>query len=209
MNLTAEEARVLGCLIEKEMTTPDNYPLTLNALVSACNQTSNREPVVAYDEETVHAAMQGLRSKGLARSVKAARSRALKHRHDLGAALRLEAPERSVLAIMLLRGPQTVGELRIRTERYQQFPDLEEVEEAVQHLAAEAPPLAERLERQPGQKEARWRHLLGDHPAEAPPAAGPASRAPAAPPTDDLAELVADLIARVDRLERELGIGGV
>lgn len=199
---------MLGCLIEKELTTPDYYPLTLNALATACNQTSNREPVVTYDEETVHAAMQGLREKGLASSVRAARSRALKHRHDLEAALRLDVPRRSVLAIMLLRGPQTVGELRTRTERYHPFADLEEIEAALQQLAAEAPPLAERLERQPGQKEPRWRQLLADHPAEALPPAPAPRPTPAPPGDDDLAELVSDLAARVDRLERELGITG-
>lgn len=203
MQLTAEEARVLGCLIEKELTTPDYYPLTMNALITACNQSSNREPVVDYDEDTVHAAMQGLRAKELGRSVRAARSRALKHRHDVDSTLRLDVPERSVLAIMLLRGPQTVGELRIRTDRYHEFDDLEAVETALGNLAAQSPPLAGRLERQPGQKEPRWRQLLADDldpaPASATGVAGPAGDA-------GLQELVAELIARVDRLERELGI---
>jgi len=206
MNLSQEEARVLGCLIEKEMTTPDSYPLTLNALVTACNQSSNRYPIVAYDEETVHAAMQGLRAKQLARSVKAVRSRALKHRHDLDATFRLGIPERSVMAIMLLRGPQTVGELRMRTDRYHEFESLEAVETALGNLAAETPKLAEHLDRRPGQKEARWRQLLSDSELQAPTAASASAFGPP-PAGHDMSTLIADLTARVDRLERELGIG--
>jgi uncharacterized protein YceH (UPF0502 family) len=203
VNLSTEEARVLGCLIEKELTTPDYYPLTMNALVTACNQSSNREPVVEFDEGTVHTAMQGLRAKELARSVKAVKSRALKHRHDLDTTLRLDVPERSVLAIMLLRGPQTVGELRTRTDRYHEFESLEAVEAALRNLSAETPRLAERLERRPGQKEARWRQLLCDAQTQA-----PVVMAPTHTPEDhtDLAALIAELTARVDRLERELGV---
>jgi len=205
VNLSAEEARVLGCLIEKELTTPDYYPLTMNALITACNQSSNRDPVVTYDEDTVHTAMQGLRDKDLARSVKALKSRALKHRHDLDTTLRLDVPERSVLAIMLLRGPQTVGELRTRTDRYHAFESLEAVEASLHNLAAETPRLAERLERQPGQKEPRWRQLMCD--AETQPGMPPPPTVSTTPESaGDLAALVADLSARVDRLERELGV---
>ena len=204
MNLSQEEARVLGCLVEKEMTTPDTYPLTLNALVTACNQSSNRYPIVAYDEETVHTAIQGLRAKQLARSVKAPKSRALKHRHDLNVTLRLDEGQRAALAIMLLRGPQTVGELRTRTERYHEFGSLDEVESALGRLAGETPALVQHLERQPGQKEARWTQLLSESELQ-PSTNAPRPRTPG-PGIADLVAAVADLTARVERLESELGI---
>ncbi len=204
MNLSQEEARVLGCLVEKEMTTPDTYPLTLNALLTACNQSSNRYPIVAYDEETVHTAIQGLRAKQLARSVKAVKSRSLKHRHDLDVTLRLGDDERAVLSIMLLRGPQTVGELRMRTERYHEFESLVAVESALGRLAAETPALVEHLERQPGQKEARWTQLLSQ--SELQPSAGSSSPRVSGPRIADLATIVDDLTARVERLEQELGL---
>ncbi len=159
--LTPEEARVVGALAEKQLTTPQYYPLTLNALVNACNQTSNRNPVVAYDEATVERALHGLRDKRLARTVLSPGNRAPKYRHLLDEALALVPEELAVLTVLLLRGPQTVGELRTRSERMYPFASLEEVEAALERLATRhEEPLVERLERQPGQKEARYTHLL-------------------------------------------------
>lgn len=162
MDLTPEEARVVGALAEKQLTTPQYYPLTLNALVNACNQSSNREPVVSYDEATVERALQRLREKGLARAVLSPGNRAPKYRHLLEEALALVPEELAVMTVLLLRGPQTVGELRTRTERMYAFSSLEEVEATLERLATRhEEPLAERLERQPGQKEPRHAHLLG------------------------------------------------
>ena len=162
MELTPEEARVVGALAEKQLTTPQYYPLTLNALVTACNQTSNRSPVVSYDEATVEGALKGLREKGLARTVLSPGNRAAKYRHILEDSLALVPEELAVMTVLLLRGPQTIGELRTRTERIFPFASLEEVEATLERLATRhEEPLAERLERQPGQKEARYAHLLG------------------------------------------------
>ena len=162
MELTPEEARVVGALAEKQLTTPQYYPLTLNALVNACNQTSNRNPVVSYDDATVERALQGLRDKGLARAVLSPGNRAPKYRHLLEEALALVPEELAIFTVLLLRGPQTTGELRTRTERMYAFSSLDEVEATLDRLATRhEEPLAERLERQPGQKEARYAHLLG------------------------------------------------
>lgn len=167
MDLTPEEARVVGALAEKQLTTPQYYPLTLNALVNACNQSSNRDPVVSYDDATVERALQGLRDKGLARAVLSPGNRAPKYRHLLEEALALVPEELAVMTVLLLRGPQTVGELRTRTERMYAFISLEEVEAALERLATRhEEPLVERLERQPGQKEPRHAHLLGGRPSE-------------------------------------------
>lgn len=158
--LTAEEVRVVGCLVEKQMTTPDSYPLTHNALRAACNQLSNRNPVVSYDDSMVMGALAGLRAKQLARVVHIPGTRGPKHRHVLDEALELDRGELALLAVLALRGPQTAGELRTRTERMHPFPGLGEVEEALDRLAARSDPLVTRLERQPGQKEVRYAHLL-------------------------------------------------
>ena len=167
INLTAEirlndvEVRVLGALIEKQVTTPEYYPLTLNALVHACNQISNRDPVVAYDDETVTRALEGLREKRLARVVNTADGRVPKYRHVLNEVVELRAAELAVLCVLLLRGPQTVGELRGRTERLYTFSDLSFVEATLQALAERTDgPLVVKLPRQSGQKEARYAHLL-------------------------------------------------
>ncbi|HEX8071902.1 MAG TPA: YceH family protein [Pyrinomonadaceae bacterium] len=159
--LDAVEVRVLGALIEKQVTTPEYYPLTLNALVHACNQISNRDPVVAYDEPTVTAALESLREKKLAREVRTADGRVPKYRQVLTEVVPLRAAELAVLCVLLLRGPQTTGELRGRTERLYSFSDITYVEGTLQALA-ERPEGAfvVRLPRQPGQKEARWAHLL-------------------------------------------------
>lgn len=160
--LNAAEVRVLGALVEKEITTPDYYPLTLNALVNACNQSSNRDPVVSFDETTVVRALDGLRENKLALVFYGAESRVPKYAHKLTEAFALSRPEIAVLCVLLLRGPQTVGELRGRTGRMHEFAELEEVETTLQALATkEAQPLAAKLPRQTGLKESRFAHLLG------------------------------------------------
>lgn len=158
--LTPEELRVVACLVEKQLTTPDSYPLTENAVVAACNQLSNRNPVVAYDNNTVRVTLTALRQRGLARVVHTPGARVPKHRHIVDEALGLSKGEVALLTVMALRGPQTVGELRTRTERMHDF-SLSEVEETLEGLAARDEPLVGRLERQPGQKEVRYAQLLG------------------------------------------------
>jgi uncharacterized protein YceH (UPF0502 family) len=160
MELTAPETRVLGCLLEKQLATPNAYPLTLNALVTAANQTSNREPIVNYDDAEVIDALNGLRQKGVARVVLGSGQRAEKYRHVLEDVWGLDDQHRAVLAVMMLRGPQTVGELRQRTERLARFDSLAEVEQVLRLLANREEPFARRLERGPGQKEARWVELF-------------------------------------------------
>lgn len=157
--LTPVEVRVLGSLIEKEITTPEYYPLTLNALTNACNQTSNRDPVVSFDDRTVARALESLREKKLAWMVTGV-GRVPKYEHRLAEALQLAAQEIAVLCVLMLRGPQTVGEIRGRTGRLYEFNELEEVEMTLQALMAAQPPLVSRLPRQPGTKESRYAHLL-------------------------------------------------
>ncbi len=164
MQLTTIESRVLGALLEKAATTPEYYPLSSQALVTACNQSQNREPVTDYEESDVLDAVYSLRDRGLARSVKRPGDRVMKHQHDLERTLGLDDRSRAVLAILLLRGPQTPGELRTRTDRYVDFSALDEVEEVLEALASRETPLAVQLDRQPGQKESRWLELLSDHP---------------------------------------------
>jgi len=179
--LDAPEVRVLGALMEKETTTPDYYPLSLNALVSACNQRSNREPVVSYDEDTVETALDGLRAKGLASRITSVDSRVPKHEQRFAEKCNLGRREAAVMCVLMLRGPQTVGELRGRTERLYAFDDLEAVESTLHRLDEVG--FVRKLPRQTGYKEQRWAHLLsGDvevaaEPAEAAPA-GPGERAP-------------------------------
>jgi hypothetical protein len=155
--LDAAEARVLGALMEKEVTTPDYYPLSLNALVNACNQRSNREPVVSYDEETVEAALEGLRTKGATIRI-SGESRVAKHGQRFTEKYNLGRREAALMCVLLLRGPQTPGELRGRTERMYQFDDLEAVENTLAHLAELG--FVRKLARQSGSREARWAHLL-------------------------------------------------
>ena len=163
----AAEIRVLGCLIEKQRTTPDVYPLSLNALRLACNQSTNRDPVVAYDETTIRTALERLSRRDWVRLASGAGSRAVKYRHLLDEALALRDEELSLLAVLMLRGPQTPGELKQRTERLYPFPSLAEVEQALEALIERE--LVERRTRVPGQKEERYAQLLGDdeQPAEA------------------------------------------
>ena len=158
--LTEIEARVLGSLVEKQLTTPEYYPLTLNALVNACNQKNNREPVVSYDETTVTRALEELRDRNLVYVFYGSTSRVPKYKHMLPSVYELEPPETAVMSVMMLRGSQTLGELRTRTERLYNFSGLGEVQETLDGLIRREDPLVVRLPVQPGQKEARFAHLL-------------------------------------------------
>jgi uncharacterized protein YceH (UPF0502 family) len=202
--LTATEVRVLGSLIEKAITTPDYYPLSLNALLNACNQLSNREPVVSFDETTVVRALDGLREKRLASLYSGQESRVARYKHTLTDALLLMPAEVALLCVLMLRGPQTVGELRTRTERLFKFDSLPEVEEALTALAGRAPqPLVAKLPRAPGTKEARFVHLFsGPVETAAPGKAPPPEPATAAGRPED--ERLAKLEAEVAALRREV-----
>jgi uncharacterized protein YceH (UPF0502 family) len=158
--LTPAQARVLGALVEKEVTTPDYYPLSLNALVNACNQLTNREPVMKLDEEEVHLALRRLEDQGLAGRARGADGRVTKYEHWLGEAFNFTRAETALLCVLLLRGPQTPGELRGRTERMHRFDEIGEVLAGLQKLAERDPSLVAVLPRQPGTKEARYAHLL-------------------------------------------------
>jgi uncharacterized protein YceH (UPF0502 family) len=194
------EVRVLGALMEKEIATPEYYPLSLNALVNACNQKSNREPVVSYDEDTVETALAGLRAKGLAARISGHDMRVPKHAHRLSEVINLGRREAAVLCVLMLRGPQTAGELRGRTERLYQFDDLEAVDACLTRLMEWEPePLVARLPRQVGYKEVRYAHLLSGEPQVA--AGGAALRRACA---TSATTPVARLQASVDRLEAEV-----
>ena len=158
--LTDAEVRVLGSLIEKEITTPDYYPLSLNALVAACNQSSNRNPVLHFDEDTVARAADSLREAKLVHLVDRGESRVTKYRHVLYEAMNLGRPAIAVLCVLMLRGPQTVGEIRTRSNRLYDFTSLQEVEITLNSLVSGETPLVVRLPRQTGQKEVRYAHLL-------------------------------------------------
>ena len=209
--LTPVQSRIVGCLIEKEMATPDNYPLTMNSLMAACNQTTNRHPVYPMDESTVDNALANLRDKDVVRIVHSRSNRADRFRHVLDEKLGLEPHHLAVLCVLMVRGPQTSSELRIRTERLHPFTDQDEVDEALGELARRAEPLVARLERQPGQKESRWAHMVGGDLSLA--LAGPDDRQrddgrhddnrPAARPdrVGALEATVAELRADLDRLQ--------
>lgn len=154
------EARILGSLVEKQLTTPEYYPLTLNALTAACNQKSNREPVMSLDESGILAAIDNLRDKNLVYLFYGSGSRTVKYKHMLPNVYELDPPAVALMALLLLRGPQTVGELRGRADRLHQFSSLQEVQETLDELANRSDPLVVRLDRQAGQKEARYAHLL-------------------------------------------------
>jgi uncharacterized protein len=158
--LNEVECRVLGSLVEKEITTPEYYPLSLNALLNACNQKSNREPVMNLEEASVRNALHSLDGQSLVRSVSASDSRVTKYEHRLQEAFNFYRHEIAILCVLLLRGPQTPGELRTRTERMHSFDDLGAVQSSLQHLMKREPPLVKVLPRQPGTKEARYAHLL-------------------------------------------------
>jgi uncharacterized protein len=193
MNGDAVEIRILGCLIEKQRTTPDAYPLSLNSLRLACNQSTNREPVVDYDETEIRAALERLSNRGWARLASGPGSRAAKYRHLLDQALDLRADELSMLAVLMLRGPQTIGELKQRSDRLHSFASLDAITETLDRLAGRE--LAARVPRRPGQKEDRYMQLLGG--AEELPAVPQSLAAP----TDDRLERIEE---RVERLERQL-----
>lgn len=162
LSISNEAIRVLGVLIEKEKTTPDNYPLTLNSLISGCNQSTNRNPVVSYDEMTVERALTQLREVSLALRGVYAGSRVPKHRHNVEGVFNISDGALAVLAVLFLRGDQTLGELKQRTERLFDFKSLDECDKAVDELTSASPSLAKRLNRVPGQKENRIGHLFGD-----------------------------------------------
>jgi uncharacterized protein len=201
LSLDGDEVRVLGALLEKEVTTPEYYPLSLNALLNACNQKSNREPVVNFDEDTIERVLYTLRDKGLLLNITGAGSRVPKYGHRLSEKLNLGRREMAILCELMVRGPQTLGELRTRAERMHHFDDLAEVESVLDRM----PELVTRLPRRAGEKEARYAHLLSGSPA--PPAlASPASAQEqaadsAAPPRSDRLTL---LEAEVAQLRREL-----
>jgi uncharacterized protein YceH (UPF0502 family) len=169
--LNPAEARVLGSLIEKDITTPDYYPLSLNALINACNQKNNREPVTNFDEETVRLALRNLSDKRLAGPASGADGRVTKYEHRVQEVFNFTRQETALICVLLLRGPQTPGELRGRTERMYQFEHLDDVLSGLQQLMRREPPLAKALGRRPGTKEIRYAHLLsGDVEAWEPPA---------------------------------------
>jgi uncharacterized protein len=204
--LTAAEQRVLGCLIEKRWTTPEQYPLSLNALRLACNQSTNRDPVTHYDENEVRDAAQRLSKYGLARLASGHQSRAVKYRHLAEEGLGLDREQLAVLGVLLLRGPQTPGELKQRSDRMAPIATLADVERILGELGQRG--YAARLERRPGQKEDRFMHLLGgaslpEETLEAPPA--PLALAPIAPPPPPVpGPAVSELEARVSALEADL-----
>lgn len=197
--LTDEELRVLGSLAEKEATVPDTYPMTLKGLQSACNQRNNRDPVTDLDTFTLQRTLDDLKAAGLVRFVFPSHgARSTKYRHVLDERLELEPAELALLTVLLLRGPQTLNELRTRSERAHRFDDLDEVQDALEDLAGRDDPLVVLLPRQPGQKETRWMHLLGGE-----------------IDLDELARVpepfdrIADLEARVARLEAVMADLGV
>jgi uncharacterized protein len=222
MELDPEEMRILGCLAEKQLTTPAQYPLTLKALTLACNQATSRDPVVTYDERTVEAAVTRVKTMGLARFFHPTHGRsALRFGHTLDEALGIDRPRLALVVVLMLRGPQTLAELRTRTQRMTEFSDLSEVEAELDALALLDPPLVRRLGRQPGQKEERYEQLLGraaspsdspSTPAVSEPSSGEAGettpvRAPSAGAgnaTVPLAVEVAELRAEVTALRRDV-----
>lgn len=225
MELTAEEIRVLGVLMEKEATTPDQYPLSTNALTNACNQKTSRDPVVEYDQHTVSSTMLLLRPAGLARTIISGRTE--KHRHVIDEALGLDKGEVAVLAVLMLRGAQAPGEIRTRTERAHGFESVQEVESVLAALADRSEPLVRNLGRSPGQSQDRWVHLLagatevgesvsaiGSAPTASTGGAGADSvgiasargLAGEAPSTGGLEGRVLELERRISALEAELGL---
>jgi uncharacterized protein YceH (UPF0502 family) len=192
VEVDAVEIRVLGCLIEKQRTTPDAYPLSLNALRLACNQATNRDPVVAYEEREIKAALDRMSNRGWTSFASGVSSRALKYRQLLNEALGLSEPEISLLGVLMLRGPQTVGELKQRSERLHRFDSIAEVAETLDGLTQRE--LVARLERRPGQKEERWQQLLGGD-------AEPATEPVAPPVPAEGADRLGAIEERLERLE--------
>ena len=198
LRLSAPEIRVLGCLLEKQRTTPDVYPLSLNSLRLACNQSTNRDPVVDYEEETIRDALHRLERRGMVRLAGA--SRAAKYRHLLVEALPMDGGEQAIVCVLMLRGAQTPGELKQRTERMHAFADLDDVHRTLDSLIERQ--LIERLERKPGQKEERYIQLLQEHDEDG---AGERPRVPTQPAVSASAgSALEELRERVERLEREV-----
>ena len=215
-SLTEIEARVLGALIEKEITTPEYYPLSLNALVNACNQKNNRDPVTTLEEEQVREALSTLQEKHLAGPAGGADSRVPKYEHRLQEVFNFDRREIAVLCVLLLRGPQTPGELRSRTDRMYHFEVLEDVTSTLDRLAQRNPPLSAVLPRQPGTKESRYTHLFSGEPPTAPveqnvartrPEVEPKGLPPANPATSttlNITERLTNLEEQVTQLRQEL-----
>lgn len=205
--LNETEVRVVGSLVEKQVTTPDYYPLTLNALTNACNQISNRDPVVKYDERTVTEAIDSLRTKNLVYIFYGAESRVPKYKHMMREVLALSPQELAVMCVLMLRGPQTVGEIRSRTGRLHEFTELREVEETLDSLAHRDEPLVVKLPRQTGRKDARYTHLLSGMPeiedAGEEPSAHAASRTSSSTRASE-SERGARLEAEVEALREEI-----
>jgi uncharacterized protein YceH (UPF0502 family) len=197
----AVEIRVVGCLVEKQRTTPDQYPLSLNSLRLACNQATNRDPVADYDEAEIRAALDRLSRRGWVRLASGPGSRVAKYRHLLDDALGRVPSQIALLAVLMLRGPQTPGELKQRVERLYPYPSLEDVEQALEALAAAE--LVEKLPRRAGQSQDRWRHLLSDE--GEPDGAEHETRQDAPPAQSPLEERVARLEEQVAALQRALG----
>jgi uncharacterized protein YceH (UPF0502 family) len=205
--LTEIETRVLGSLIEKDITTPDYYPLSLNALVNACNQKNNRDPVMSLDESAVRDALATLQERRLAGPASGADSRVTKFEHRLQEVFNFDRREIAVVCVLLLRGPQTPGEIRGRTDRMYHFDALEDIISTLDRLAQRDPPLACILPRQPGTKESRYMHLFSGQPPMADPAAGvDAVRTPSPGPVDGshTSDRLSALEAEVSRLRQEL-----
>ncbi len=196
------EQRVLGALLEKDITTPEYYPLTMNALVAACNQKSNRDPVVSYDDGLVERAIEALREKGFATIVTGGGNRVPKYAQSFSERLNLGRRDLAILCELLVRGAQTPGELRNRGSRMYDFSDLDEVESCLRSLAAREPdPYIVQLPHQPGTKEQRWAHLLGGEPAvQAPAAASPSTSQHLAPASDRIEKLEAEMATLRDEV---------
>jgi len=200
LQLSSVEARIVGALMEKQSTTPDYYPLSLHALINACNQKSNREPVMELDENTVRDALKALRDKGLAGPTSSADSRVTKYEHRMQEVFNFTRGESALMCVLLLRGPQTPGELRGRSERVHRFEELGDVQSTLQRLMQRTPPLVAVLPRQPGTKEARYAHLFSGSVESVPPAA-PAAHAGEA--NSELENEVQALRAEVEELKRQ------
>jgi uncharacterized protein YceH (UPF0502 family) len=204
-DLDSVAVRVLGSLIEKELSTPDHYPLSLNALMAACNQTSNRDPVMALDEEAISHAIDGLRRRDLVRSFQGIGSRVPKYSHLLTDAGELSRAETAVLGVLMLRGPQTQGEVRTRAARLMPDDDQSGLDAALEGLIGRAQPLVVRLARRPGQKEARYAHTLGGDIGVVPEDAPAAATSPTTDRITALEEVVQDLQKEVADLRSQLG----
>ncbi len=206
--LAPVEVRILGSMLEKDITTPEYYPLTLNALVNACNQKSNRDPVVTYSDDAVSLGLETLKNKGLAITVTGGSNRVPKYAHRIGERLNLRRPELAILAELMLRGHQTPGELRSRASRFYEFGDLEEVETTLRGLMERQPdPLVSQLPRQPGSREVRYAHLLSGQPLPEVTADTPVQTAAAFEPSPDrIAVLEAEIRsmrAEIDQLTEQ------